>query len=208
MRRVRVEYAGPLDDAALADRIAGAPQALCVVDTRPHAADLFRRLRGQGVDGVRHLSAALCAEHRTAVLDAIRADLKEKRPCRVVSTQLVEVGVDVSFPLVLRAMAGLDSVAQSAGRCNRHGELGDALGTVLVFETERALRLADLNRRRDKAREVLDGRDWGDALDPAVLAAYFRALYGTGRAGQGGARTVATRSTCAARGRRSTRWGG
>ncbi|MBP2316277.1 CRISPR-associated endonuclease Cas3'' [Azospirillum soli] len=186
MKRVRVAHAGPMDDEALADRIAEAGQALCVVDTRPHAAELFRLLRRRGVEGVRHLSAAMCVEHRSAVLDAIRADLKEGRPCRVVSTQLVEAGVDVSFPLVLRAMAGLDSVAQSAGRCNRHGELGeDALGTVLVFDTERALRLADLNRRRDKAREVLYGRDWDEALDPKVLEAYFRALYAAGKKGRG-----------------------
>ncbi|MBF5095646.1 DEAD/DEAH box helicase [Azospirillum sp. INR13] len=185
MRRVRVEHVGPLDDEALADRLSEAPQALCVVDTRPHAADLFLLLKGRKVEGLRHLSAAMCAEHRTTVLDAIRDDLKHGRPCRVVSTQLVEAGVDVSFPLVLRAMAGLDSVAQSAGRCNRHGELGEgALGTVLVFETERALKLADLNRRRDKAREVLYGRDWDDALDPAVLESYFRALYATGRRGR------------------------
>ncbi|PWC38469.1 hypothetical protein TSO221_26700, partial [Azospirillum sp. TSO22-1] len=181
MRRVRVEYAGPLDDEALADRLTDAPQALCVVDTRMHAADLFRLLVARGVEGVRHLSAAMCAEHRTAVLDAIRADLKDGRPCRVVSTQLVEAGVDVSFPLVLRAMAGLDSVAQSAGRCNRHGEMEGDLGTVVVFDTDRALRLADLNRRRDTAREVMAGRDWDEALNPDVLEAYFKALYATGR---------------------------
>ncbi|MDQ2105608.1 CRISPR-associated endonuclease Cas3'' [Azospirillum isscasi] len=185
MRRVRVEHVGPLDDAALVGHLSEAPQALCVVDTRPHAADLFRLLKQSGVEGVRHLSAAMCAEHRSAVLDAIREDLKHKRPCRVVSTQLVEAGVDVSFPLVMRAMAGLDSVAQSAGRCNRNGELGEgARGAVLVFDTDRALKLADLNRRRDKAREVLYDRDWDEALDPAVLESYFRALYAAGGKGR------------------------
>lgn len=181
MRRVRVEHAGWLDDDALAARMAGAAQALCVLDTRGHAADLFRALKAMGVEGVRHLSAAMCAEHRSAVLAGIRADLAAGRPCRVVSTQLVEAGVDVDFPLVLRAMAGLDSIAQSAGRCNREGRLAEG-GTVVVFESERRnRRMADLNRRRDAAEEALDGRDWAEALEPGVLSAYFRLLYRTGK---------------------------
>ena len=185
MRRVRVEHAGTLDDDALAARMAGAEQALCVLDTRGHAADLFRALKAAGAEGVRHLSAAMCAEHRSAVLTAIRADLAAGRPCRVVSTQLVEAGVDVDFPLVLRAMAGLDSIAQSAGRCNREGRLAEG-GTIVVFGSERRNRMADLNRRRDAAEEALDGRDWAEALEPDALSAYFRLLYRTGK----GRRTV------------------
>ncbi|WP_207460763.1 CRISPR-associated helicase Cas3' [Azospirillum sp. SYSU D00513] len=195
MRRVAVEHAGLLDDEALADRMEkadrmkGAGQALCVLDTRGHAAELYRALEERGVDGLYHLSAAMCAEHRSTVLAAIRADLEAKRPCRVVSTQLVEAGVDVDFPLVLRAMAGLDSIAQSAGRCNREGRLEGGLGRVVVFETARRNGLADLKRRRDITEELMSGRDWAEALHPDVLSAYFRRLYGADkrkRTGSGG----------------------
>ncbi|SMH57373.1 CRISPR-associated endonuclease Cas3'' [Azospirillum agricola] len=179
MERVRVEHAGRLDDEALAGLLAddGNPQALCVLDTRGHAADLHRMLTERKVDGVRHLSAAMCAEHRSAVLAAIRADLDAKRPCRVVSTQLVEAGVDLDFPLVLRAMAGLDSIAQSAGRCNREGRL-DGVGRVVVFDTERRNGLSDLNRRRDITKELMAARPWEEALRPDALSTYFHRLYG------------------------------
>ncbi|WP_114859323.1 CRISPR-associated endonuclease Cas3'' [Azospirillum brasilense] len=176
MERVTVEHAGLLDDEALADRMRNATQALCVLDTRGHAADLYRALRDREVEGLYHLSAAMCAEHRSTVLAAIRADLAEGRPCRVVSTQLVEAGVDVDFPLVLRAMAGLDSIIQSAGRCNREGRPG-LFGRVVVFDTARRNGLSDLNRRRDLTREIMDGRPWDEALHPDVIATYFRRLY-------------------------------
>lgn len=177
MERVTVEHAGLLDDEALAGRMEDATQALCVLDTRGHAADLYRALQDRKAEGLYHLSAAMCAEHRSTVLAAIRADLAEGRPCRVVSTQLIEAGVDVDFPLVLRAMAGLDSIIQSAGRCNREGRPGVS-GHVVVFDTERRNGLSDLNRRRDITRELMDGRPWDEALHPDVMSAYFRRLYG------------------------------
>lgn len=177
MERVTVEHAGLLDDEALAGRMEDATQALCVLDTRGHAADLYRALQDRKAEGLYHLSAAMCAEHRSTVLAAVRADLAEGRPCRVVSTQLIEAGVDVDFPLVLRAMAGLDSIIQSAGRCNREGRPGVS-GHVVVFDTERRNGLSDLNRRRDITRELMDGRSWDEALHPDVMSAYFRRLYG------------------------------
>ncbi len=83
----------------------------------------------------------------------------------------------MDFPLVLRAMAGLDSIAQSAGRCNREGRL-DGFGRVVVFDTERRNSLSDLNRRRDITKELMATRSWEEALRPDVLSAYFRRLYG------------------------------
>ena len=74
----------------------------------------------------------MCPAHRTQTLDAIRAALKDGRPCRVVSTALIECGVDVSFPVVYRAEAGIDSVAQAGGRCNREWELPEG-GVIYVF---------------------------------------------------------------------------
>lgn len=194
--RVRVEAAGPLTDEALVERMRAVPAALCVVDRRAWAAGLFKALapgtwdaaHGLGNEEFHHLSAAMCAAHRAHVVARIREDLKTGRPCRVVATQLVEAGVDLDFPLVLRAMAGLDSLAQAAGRANREGRLGPGGGRLTVFEPpidpdHRRGELADLKRREAVAREMVALYGWDRILEPDVLAHYFRNLYAA--AGEG-----------------------
>lgn len=132
LRRVTVERPeSPLADDAIAAMMSEEPQALCIVNSRRHARTLYRRLAH--LPGARHLTTCQCAAHRRLALAAIREDLEHGRPVRLVATSLIEAGVDVSFPLVLRAAAGLDSVAQAAGRCNRNGELVGRLGRVVVF---------------------------------------------------------------------------
>ncbi len=133
LERVRVEDVGTRTDRALAERLLAGRQVLCIVNTRGHARKLFEAL-GDG-DGHFHLSALMCPEHRGAVLDEIRRRLEQRRLCRVVSTQLIEAGVDIDFPAVFRSLAGLDSIAQAAGRCNRSGKL-DGLGQTFVFRSE------------------------------------------------------------------------
>ena len=105
---------------------------MCIVNNRRHARELYQAVAGQ--PGTRHLTTCLCAAHRREVLAEIRRDLKDGRPVRLVATSLVEAGVDVSFPVVYRALAGLDSLAQAAGRCNRNGEVPGG-GRVIVFES-------------------------------------------------------------------------
>jgi CRISPR-associated endonuclease/helicase Cas3 len=130
LRRVRVEHLDlPVDDAALVSAFAASPQVLCIVNRRDHAAALFQTIRDQ--DGAVHLSTLMCPRHRRVVLDRVRARLKNGLPVRLVATSLMEAGVDVDFPEVWREMAGLDSIAQAAGRCNREG--GPVLGRVVVF---------------------------------------------------------------------------
>jgi CRISPR-associated endonuclease/helicase Cas3 len=132
LRRVTVERPdAPLTDDEVAALIQQEPQALCIVNSRRHARAVFRRIAN--LPGARHLTTCQCAAHRRRVLAEIRQDLKQGRPVRLVATSLIEAGVDVSFPLVLRAAAGLDSVAQAAGRCNRNGELVGRLGRVVLF---------------------------------------------------------------------------
>ena len=131
LRRVTVRNIGVQDDAALAARIAASPRALCIVNQRAHARALFQAIRD--LPGARHLSTCMHSVHRARVLAEIRAELKQRNPCRVVSTSLVEAGVDVDFPLVLRASAGLDQIAQAAGRCNREFERSPEESEVLVF---------------------------------------------------------------------------
>ncbi|RDD61247.1 CRISPR-associated helicase Cas3' [Ferruginivarius sediminum] len=173
-RRVDVREIGKLDDDALADELAARMQVLCIVDTRRQAAALFQALRDRAPDdGTFHLSARMCPVHRRERLAQIRQRLDDGVPCRVVSTQLVEAGVDVDFPEVFRALAGLDSLAQAAGRCNR--EAREARGTLHVFTSGRESNLPDWQRRIACARAILDRGD--DPMSPAAQRTFFQRLY-------------------------------
>lgn len=122
--------------AELASEVRNASQVLVVVNLKRHALALLDALTG--TDGLFHLSTNLCTEHRRTVMDSVRAQLAEGKPCRLISTQCVEAGVDVDFPVVFRAIAPLESIVQAAGRCNREGRLNEEgrLGEVVVFEPD------------------------------------------------------------------------
>ena len=175
LRRTRVEVVGELSDDDLAQRLRGERQALCVVNTRRHARELFERLAD--APGTLHLSANLCAAHRSKIVARVRERLALKKPCRVVSTAVIEAGVDVDFPCVYRATAGLDSVAQAAGRCNREGRLAE-LGRVYVFAPDAAHGKppAYVHDAAAAAAEVLPDHA-ADPLSPAAVEAYFRSFY-------------------------------
>jgi CRISPR-associated endonuclease/helicase Cas3 len=172
-RRVRCEsIAGPMDDEVLAGHLARSPQVLCIVDARRHAADLFAMLPH---DGARfHLSAAMCPQHRREVLARAKDRLGQGLPCRLVTTRVIEAGVDISFPAVWRAIAGVDSLHQAAGRCNRNGEFAEA-GRFVIFEPAREdavpKPLADLRRRVGEAREVLRRQE--DPLGREAVETFF-----------------------------------
>lgn len=133
-KRVTVEYGSEMSDEELAAEMADNQQVLTIVNTRRHARLLFEKLLEKEQEGVYHLSARMCPAHRKVVLTEIRRTLQDEKPCRVVSTQLIEAGVDVDFPVVYRAAAGIDSIAQAAGRCNREGKRTS--GRVFVFDPE------------------------------------------------------------------------
>lgn len=170
MRRVTVTPVGQLDDDALADRLAIHKQVLCIVNTRRHAAELTTRMREHGP--VIHLSAAMCPQHRSELVASIKQTLHEKKPLRVVSTQVIEAGVDVDFPVVYRALAGFDSIAQAAGRCNREGR--SERGQVFLFTTDHAP-ARSLMAHVHAAAELLP--DHPDPLDLDAIEAYFRLVY-------------------------------
>ena len=106
-------------------------QALCIVNTRRHAKGLYDLL---DEDGAFHLSTLMCPAHRKTTLDEIRQRLKAGQTCRVVSTQVMEAGIDVDFPVGFRALAGLDSIIQAAGRVNR--EMRNAVRRMFVFRPQ------------------------------------------------------------------------
>jgi CRISPR-associated endonuclease/helicase Cas3 len=169
--RVRAQKLGPLTDEELVRRIAEEPQCLCIVNSRRHARELFCAL---GVSGdVWHLSTLMYPAHRTRTLKAIRLALKEGRPCKVISTQLIEAGVDIDFPVVFRAMAGLDSVAQAAGRCNREGRLD--YGRLYAFEANQHPPMGWLNKTAGYGNATYRMKE--DLLAPESIQCYFNNLY-------------------------------
>ena len=186
LKRVRVVWPKTGDKLAWADlaaEIRRTDQALVVVNLKRHALVLLEAL-GDEPD-VFHLSTNLCAEHRRAVLDKVRALLSSGQPCRLISTQCVEAGVDVDFPKVYRALAPLEAIAQAAGRCNREGRMnsGGQLGEVIVFEPEeegswrRCYPTHSYYQATEATRTMLALHGDLDINDPAVFQAYYRRLY-------------------------------
>ena len=182
LRRTRVGSIGPVADNELIRHLHDERQALCIVNSRNHAAVLYREL-----DDPRafHLSANLCAAHRSDIVAKIRKrlDPNNSKPCRVISTQVIEAGVDVDFPVVYRAAAGLDSIAQAAGRCNREGGLTNdkgepALGRVVVFDyDEKVYRTPPfIKHAANHFREVAPDHS-DDLLSPDAIEEYFRLHY-------------------------------
>lgn len=173
--RVHVEWPVNLDERqawdAVADQIRAEPQVLCVVNARADCRTLVSLLPEDTV----HLSALMCAEHRSAVVKRIKADLAAGLPLRVVSTQLVEAGVDIDFPVVFRALAGLDSIAQAAGRCNREGKI--ERGRVVVFVPPKPAPIGHLRKAEQATRALLSSLGPANALTPGGFRRYFELLY-------------------------------
>lgn len=176
LRRVRYEWPEskqPETWEDLAGRLEAHPRVLCVVNRRDDARQLVSLLPEETI----HLSALMCGEHRSETISRIKRLLVGEGPVRVVSTQLVEAGVDLDFPAVFRAFAGLDSIAQAAGRCNREGSLPD-LGRVVVFHPPKGSPRGLLRMAEDTAAELLHGQA-PEALEPELFTRYFDLLYRT-----------------------------
>jgi len=149
-------------------------QVLCIVNSRPDCRDLHALMP----EGTIHLSGFMCAEERSGLISMVKEKLRQGDPVRVVSTQLVEAGVDIDFPVVYRATAGLDSVAQAAGRCNREGKLNShgRRGKVVVFEPPHDAPIGLLRKGQDAGREILRTREVR-TLAPDIFEEYFSLFY-------------------------------
>ncbi|MFV0436903.1 MAG: CRISPR-associated helicase Cas3' [Desulfopila sp.] len=172
-RRVKVDRIGQLSVADLAGQLSSFPQVLCIVATKREAQELYTQVAQR--DGTFHLSTNMYPAHRTEVLERVRERLRMALPCRVIATSLVEAGVDLDFPVVYRAMTGLDSIAQAAGRCNREGLLRQ--GRVYVYTPEMAAPMPWLQRRISRAEEALRAFPGIDPLHNDVIRRYFELLF-------------------------------
>ena len=177
LRRVYVRIPRRLDEPKewdeVAERILSEPSALCVVNRRQDARELFLRVQREDPEAV-HLSALMCGAHRSNVIRRVKERLSRGEGVRVVSTQLVEAGVDLDFPVVFRALAGLDSIAQAAGRCNREGQMDR--GEVHVFVPPAAPPPGILRLAADVARSLF-AEGALDPLAPCSFDRFFRHLY-------------------------------
>jgi CRISPR-associated endonuclease/helicase Cas3 len=171
-KRVKTIRLSKVSDDEVAEKIKTFNQVLCIVNTRKHARLLYEKIQKE--EGTFHLSALMCPAHRTAVLKNIREVLSSGTCCRVVSTSLVEAGVDIDFPVVMRAAAGIDSIAQAAGRCNREGKLSQD-GELYIFTPEEGLPAGHFRHAADTAEMVM--RHNNDPLSLAAIELYFRTLF-------------------------------
>ncbi|MBF0282644.1 MAG: CRISPR-associated helicase Cas3' [Zetaproteobacteria bacterium] len=175
LERVQVEIPADFQQRRtweeMAVEISEHESVLAIVSTRNDARELFKLLP----EGMIHLSALMCGEHRSKTIAEIKARLKAGKPTRVVSTQLVEAGVDLDFPVVYRAMAGLDSIAQAAGRCNREGKLSEK-GKVVVFVPPKPAPAGQLLRAAQTTVSLLSGNN-SDPLARNNFTRFFEHFY-------------------------------
>lgn len=169
--RLPADWHTPTDWPNLAAELAAHESMLAIVNTRKDARALWEQM----LQGTLHLSALMCGAHRSQIIANIRTRLKNGVPTRVVSTQLVEAGVDVDFPVVYRALAGLDSIAQAAGRCNREGRLSEK-GEVVVFVPPKPAPPGLLRKGEDACRSVMH-HVTEHPLARARFANYFERLF-------------------------------
>lgn len=175
-----------LDWTDVAEKMSDHRAVLCIVNSKGAARQIHRLLRERGCDDALHLSTNMCPRHRLETIDEVRRRLQARVPCRLVSTQLIEAGVDVDFPAVMREMAPLEAIIQAAGRANREGLLNHPDGTpggqVIVF---RSAQPAKLDRWYQAGTGIVEadflraGRK-PDIAQPEHVAEYFRRLYASG----------------------------
>lgn len=174
-RRVRFEHAGEMSNAQLVEALGEQRQALVIVNSRKHAFDLFKAAKSHGIEDVFHLSTRQTAFDRRRILEIVRRRLAVDLPCRVVATSLIEAGVDIDFPKVWRCEAGLDQIAQAAGRCNREGLRPVEESVVTIFSSSAYPPPHEMKGMiRDMKAAV---RRHGDILSPAAVSSYFQETY-------------------------------
>ena len=170
--RVTYRNMGKVTQENLVDQLKQENQALCIVNTKKRAQAIFKQLKGEGVY---HLSTAMYPLHRKEVLEEIKTRLRTKKRCIVISTSLVEAGVDLDFQTVYRQLAGIDSIIQAAGRCNRNGKRGKEESIVWIFQFEDAERVPGQRQQMDITQTML-AEGWElSSLDS--IEQYFGRLY-------------------------------
>ncbi len=180
--KTRIKFIGRKTSSDLIHLVKGENQCLLVVNTKRQARKLYEKIKEElGEEGVFHLSTYMCPLNRLEKIEVIKDRLDNKSKCIVVSTSLIEAGVDIDFPVVYRAMCGLDSIIQAAGRCNRERKLDIAYLFVFDFEDEdfkvnKSSRFGDYLSKRQNITEIIKDR-FDDVTRPDAIKEYFNYLF-------------------------------
>ena len=175
LARVTIAHEGILSDDDLCNALTQTEQGMVIVNSRKHALDLFQQACEAGMEGVVHLTTRQYAAHRLRIIEDVKQRLSEGSPCRLIATSLVEAGVDLDFPKVWRAEAGLDSIAQAAGRCNREGERDIADSIVTVFQPAEHKSPAELSQLAGDMERIMGRHD--NLMSPEAMKDYFQEVY-------------------------------
>lgn len=174
-RRTSIKHIGEISEEELIERLKQRDQALCILNSRKRVQRVYDALGGEGTY---HLSTFMYPAHRSRILAEIKARLKDKKPCRLIATSLVEAGVDLDFRAVFRELAGVDSLIQAAGRCNREGEEDRYECETIVFsltKTEGINIPRSLDTPIDVTKQIVEAH--GDVMSLEAIKDYFERLY-------------------------------
>jgi len=180
--KTRVKFIGQITSDELVRKLNDIDQCLLIVNTKKQARKLYEKLiKTYGKKGIFHLSTYMCPVHRNKIIGEIKERLKDEEKCIVVSTSLIEAGVDVDFPVVYRAMCGLDSIVQAAGRCNRERRYELAYLYVFdfideEFKVNKSSPYGNYLRQRQSITEIVAGK-YEDVTRPEAIKEYFDMLY-------------------------------
>ncbi len=179
LKRVKIEMPEdvnqPFEYKDIAEELQKYNQVLCIMNTRKDCRDLYNLMP----KGTLHLSRMMCSAHIMDTIERIKEHLRLNIPVRVISTQLIEAGVDIDFPVVYRALAGLDSIAQSAGRCNREGKLNHEgkIGLTKLFCPPKPIPPGLMRKGADTMKEIMHNDTDQDFLNPELFEKYFSLFY-------------------------------
>ena len=173
LRRVKLDFDNSVQTYdEITEKIAQHNRVLCIVNTRKDAKEIFSRLPKDGI--CLHLSRMMCPAHIKSIIEKLKLALKDdaQKIIRVVATQLIEAGVDIDFPVVFRQEAGLDSILQAAGRCNREGL--SEISTTYVFALDKKLPTGFITQTNNARKNMAGNFDW---FSPEAMKEYFRQLH-------------------------------
>ena len=174
-KRTKIHLAGQISQDHLVSRLEGHQQVLCILNSRKRVQRIYESIQGEGTY---HLSTLMYPKHRKVLLREIRNRLLSGEPCRLISTSLVEAGVDFDFPAVYRELAGIDSVIQAAGRCNREGRRKpeECMTEIFTLEEEEDIHIPrELKLPISVAGQIV--HKYGDISSPEAIGEYFTRLY-------------------------------